>query len=151
MTDGGDFPTYPSFEAIGVVAYDGFTLSPFDITTRDREISGGKVDHRDYFKKAKYGPRWKHGVCEALAKGCFVERIFSMNEGVRMSAITTLSRYHWPIRSNKPAEMELKPRIDALFKRFQVFMSPPLPPGFQFAVVRNSDGKVLFHSNDRLS
>ncbi|MCK5831744.1 MAG: hypothetical protein KAH20_15730 [Methylococcales bacterium] len=138
------FNNYPAFEALGSVDYNGSIIVEEEISIRIKKLGGGSVSHRNYFQYAKYGPRLNKTICGGiLSNGCVLERIVSMEEGVKLTAFSTLSE---PID-----RIASKPTIRALFKRLETFISPVLPDSIQFAVVQNTDGKVLFHSDDRLS
>lgn len=144
-TENPTFLRYPEFEMIGAVNSVGGILGEYEMNVRSTFTGAGSVAHRNYFQKAKYGPRLNTRICGSLLqKGCVIEPIISMEEGVKLTAFSALS-------NNKIETASGKPFINALFKRLKTFISPVLPLAMQFTVVQNTDGKVLFHSDDRLS
>ncbi len=129
---------YPDYE-LAFAAHDDKQCGWMD-TRRALKLKAGfeLPRKRAYYRRALKGPLWPcpPQTLESQS-GCqfFIERIPAAQEGVVVSMVS----------------IPWKSGAIVLGKRFLSLWSPALPPSFGFALVDSSSGKVLYHSDDRIS
>lgn len=117
---------------------------------RDSPVRFISVPGRHYFqaaaKRNAWAPPWLNDGESSNGSGVVVERIFSHIEGQR---ITVISR---PYTLRKGADAKdlanCEPAVTAVATRLFSVVDPALPPGVGFAIINDSEGRVLYHSND---
>jgi len=155
---------YPPYQVVTDLDGDGELLGQ-QITYRDRIEVPGRVKDRHYFTAARYGELWNLGE-DAFNNKCnqfFLDRIRVRSTGEKLTVIAL--PYEKECKGAGPPEPSNKRGANApngnselsreavrtSIKTFLTFRSHLLPPFYEFVVLDNATGRVMYDSEDSRS
>lgn len=124
------------------------------VSARRSPVRFISVPNREYFLRAQAGRVWHPPWLgdEHKSTGLFVERVFSRISGNRL---TIIAKPSFASASHKDSsalrEAGCAPQVAAIATHLDSLVNPVLPAGFGYAVINDTDGTVLYHSDDNLS
>ncbi|WP_428353779.1 hypothetical protein [Methyloprofundus sp.] len=146
-----EFPKkYPIFESAFYLNSEG-ELTGKQLSYRSFPTISIKVNRRKYFKQSYYHPErlsiWPPDNLEY-----FSERIETYDHGIKLTALSFPVSTKFNACDDGCEESKNKPpKVLAIIKLMHSFFQPVMPAGFGFAVIKDSSGEVLYHSNDQRS
>jgi hypothetical protein len=135
MLASGAFTVYPFADTFMVL--DDFGMQRRKWSTNAVVPPKIPVDFREYFKRSRQGETWQvPDPRGGPSVGPFVlQSTVGLTDGTRAGVIA------------KPARRGSGYSVAALSLPMISVIDPVLPPGFEFAVIDNDQGQVLFHSD----
>jgi len=145
--------TYPPFELAYLLDADGTQVG--SQKTYRKEVSTEiKVPKRQYFLSARNGPLWHHSTSvpdkpdsSASDDRFFLERIFTYDHGFWLTALSMPATTTNPDSINTPCTPVARVTLGVM----KSFFATVLPPSFGFAVLEDSTGEVIYHSDNSRS
>lgn len=140
---------YPIFESAFYLNSEG-KLSGKQITYRSFPTISIKVNRRKYFKQSYYHPERLSIWPDSLKY--YSERVETYDHGIKLTALSFPVSPQFTAYDKSFEESNNKaPKVLAIIKLMHTFFQPVMPAGFGFAVIKDSSGEVLYHSNDQRS
>lgn len=143
---------YPDFEISYALGNDGLQSGKQFVY---RAFPSVQVDvrNRDYFKQPYYYPEnlmaWPASSSDGQPQAFFSERIQTYDQNTKLTAYSRPGSASQSVCRGTNSEQT--PAVHTLIKLMHTFFQPVLPVGFGFAVVKDSTGGVLYHSDDQRS
>lgn len=145
--------SYPPFELAYLLDSDGTQVGP-QKTYRKETSADIKVPKRQYFLRARDGPLWHHstsvpGRSDGVTtdESFFLERIFTYDHGFWLTALSMPTDTSSINSSNTPCAPIARVTLGVM----KSFFATVLPPSFGFAVLEDSTGEVIYHSDNSRS
>lgn len=145
--------SYPPFELAYLLDADGSQVGP-QKTYRKETSADIKVPKRQYFLRARDGPLWQHSTSAPTTsdrvtadESFFLERIFTYDHGFWLTALS-MPVGTTGMDSGNPS---CTPVARVTLGVMKSFFATVLPPSFGFAVLEDSTGEVIYHSDNSRS